>query len=673
MNTVAHSDSAAAYRPEIDGLRALAVLPVVFYHAGFAPFSGGFVGVDVFFVISGYLITAILVREIGAGEFSLARFYERRARRLFPALFAVIGAASVAGVFLLMPTELEDFGESAATTALFTSNFLFFSEAGYFAGPAELKPLLHTWSLAIEEQYYLLFPGFLLLITRYARSHYLQWVVGLWLVSFITSVVWIEADPDGAFYLLPSRTWELMTGSLLAIGNWKISRPALNEFGAALGVLLILWAVFGFSSATPFPGAAALLPCLGTALVILCAQQAHATVVGRLLSWRPIVFVGLISYSLYLWHWPLLVYARHALVRSLQPLEAAVIVALAIVLAIASWKFIEQPFRGRHGWLNRKQVFRGSMAVIGVAVLTGLLFDQTEGFPQRLPDAVAQVAAVAEERPAQRERCEGVDIDPQLLCRVNMADVDPTFLLWGDSHAMMSMMAIGQAAAATGRNGLLAATNGCAPLLGVYRPARGRTDCRAYNQATLDMIEQLPQLQTIVLMARWPRYAEATPFGEESSEILWLADAAGTAATPAENRAMFSTALTRTVQSLVDLGREVVIIGAVPEAGVEVPIKLAKAKWWGAGADLALPLANFAERQQYVDETIRALSSQLAPAVRYQPVAPALCSTASCTLVSDDGMPLYFDDNHLSRIGLETIQPVLNEMFIHLNEPAPAE
>jgi len=664
LTTVAPSDSAAAYRPEIDGLRALAVLPVVFYHAGFAPFSGGFVGVDVFFVISGYLITAILLREITAGNFSLGKFYERRARRLFPALFAVIAACCVAGYAVLMPGELEDLGESVATTALFTSNFLFFSEAGYFAGPAELKPLLHTWSLAIEEQYYLLFPGFLLLITRYAQSRYLLWVSGLWLMSFAASVAWVALEPDGAFYLLPSRTWELMTGSLLAIGNWRIRRPLINEVGALLGLALIFISVFGYSGATGFPGAAALAPCIGTALVILCAQGGQTTLAGRLLCRRPIVFVGLISYSLYLWHWPVLVYAKHVLVRPLQPVEAGVLVLLAVLLAVASWRFIEQPFRGRSGWLNRRQIFRASIIAMAAAVSVGLIFDQSEGLPQRLPESVLQLARVAEERPAQRGRCEGVIPDQQhsdALCRVNDLDVPPSFILWGDSHAMMSMQALGRAAAQAGRNGLLAASNGCAPIPDVFRPARGRTDCRAFNQATLEFIKQQPQLQSVILMARWARYAEATPFAYESGGTIFLADKDGIAVDVAANRQLFSRSLQSTVAALASLDRRVVILGAVPEMREQIPIQLAKARWRGADVAQQLPYSAFSRRQQYVDQTMAVLGEN--DAVRYLPLAPQLCSPTACDVMSADGMPLYFDDNHLSSAGLQRVSPVFDEIF----------
>ena len=387
------------YRPDIDGLRALAVLPVVFYHAGFESFSGGYVGVDVFFVISGYLITSIIAREIESDTFSLSHFYERRARRLFPALFTVLAATAVGSFFLLMPWELEDFGQSLATTAIFSSNFLFFTEAGYFDGPAEMKPLLHTWSLAIEEQYYLLFPAFLFAVRNFLGGRYIGATAGLFIASFVISVWSTYAAPDAAFYLLPSRTWELMLGSLIALGTPMISKAGLRQFTALLGVALVLTAVFLFQHDTRFPGLAALVPCIGTALIIIAGMGSQSTAVGKLLSWKPIVAVGLISYSLYLWHWPVLVLAKHYLLRPLDGLEASVLVGFSLLLAYVSWRFVEKPFRGKDALLDRRGVFRWSGGAILGLIVIGLVFDETEGLSGRLPADVAQIAAVADDKP----------------------------------------------------------------------------------------------------------------------------------------------------------------------------------------------------------------------------------------------------------------------------------
>ncbi|HUF20459.1 MAG TPA: acyltransferase family protein, partial [Burkholderiales bacterium] len=519
------SDSRSAYRADIDGLRAVAVIPVVFYHAGFEWFSGGYVGVDVFLVISGFLITSIIIDEIRHDAFRVSQFYVRRARRLFPALFTVVLASSAVALLLLMPQELEDFGESVATTAVFASNFLFSSEAGYFDGPAELKPLLHTWSLAIEEQYYLLFPGFLVLLKRHGGARFIAATFAVFAVSLITSVLSVAYAPDAAFYLLPSRTWELLLGSLLALAPPFRPGRGAREALAITGLVLIVCAVFGFSSLTPFPGAAALVPCAGTAMVIAAGMHTDTpTRSGRALSLRPLVFIGLCSYSLYLWHWPILVFAKHYLLRPLAPAEALALVAASMLIAVASWRFVERPFRGAKGWFSTRGLFRFSAALIAAAVVVGLVYDTRNGLPARLPKQVRAIAAMSNDKPPERRHCEGIspaEVRFERLCRVSNLEVAPSFVLWGDSHAMAALPAMRAASLHLGRNGLLAASNGCVPLLGVSRPgADPGFECVAFNAAVLRVIEAHPELTTVILHARWARHAEGTGYADEGGETL---------------------------------------------------------------------------------------------------------------------------------------------------------
>ncbi len=331
-------------RADIDGLRALAVVPVVLYHFHVAPFGGGYVGVDVFFVISGFLITGLIHAEMRSGEYSLAAFYERRARRILPALFAVVAAAAVAALFLLFPADLRRFGESVAATALFVSNFDFWQQSGYFDAGAEAKPLLHTWSLAVEEQFYLLFPLLLGLFRSAGRRGLLLLAGGLALASFGFGLWAVRAYPAMAFYLAPARVWELMLGAILALA--EVPRPPrwIAEALSLLGLALLAVAVFAFSPDTPMPGANALLPCLGAALLIY-ANGAGDTLAARGLSLRPMVFAGLISYSLYLWHWPVFVFARYLRVAPLGAAETLALIALSVGLAVLSWRFVERPFR----------------------------------------------------------------------------------------------------------------------------------------------------------------------------------------------------------------------------------------------------------------------------------------------------------------------------------------
>src|SRR6056297_20083 len=343
------------YRADIDGLRALAVLPVLAFHAGLAPFSGGFVGVDVFFVISGYLIAGLILPRIRAGRFSLLEFYERRARRLLPALFVVMAVSGALAAALFLPAELREFGQSAVAATLFASNVLFSRETGYFETEAALKPLLHTWSLGVEEQFYLLFPLLLMALAarRAGRVALVPVLAALALASLALAAWAVPRAPAFAFYLLPTRLWELMLGALLAVAPLPaLRRRAVREAAAAAGLAAILWAMLRYSEATPFPGPAALLPCLGAALVIH-AGASGPTAVSRALSLGPVVFVGLISYALYLWHWPVLVFAEYAAVRELTTVETGAALALSGVLAALTWRFVERPFRRPAGPIGR--------------------------------------------------------------------------------------------------------------------------------------------------------------------------------------------------------------------------------------------------------------------------------------------------------------------------------
>ena len=336
------------HRNDIDGLRAVAVLAVIVHHALPRALPGGFVGVDVFFVVSGFLITSIILRDLDAGTFSFATFYERRVRRLLPNLTLLLVFCSCVAWVLLLPADFRDYSRSLFSTSVFTSNMFFWRDAWYFAAPSQTKPLLHTWSLAIEEQYYLLFPAVLWMLHRHARKRIgaacsigfaLSLALSIWAVSFA---------PAAAFYLLPTRAWELLLGSVLVVG---VVPPVQSARGrdllAAAGLIAILVAAFALDSSTPFPGVAALLPCVGTALVIYTGTAPRATIVHRLLGWRPFAFIGLMSYSLYLWHWPLLAFARYYFLSAITLEVTALSVAVSLILAYFAWRFIERPVRYR--------------------------------------------------------------------------------------------------------------------------------------------------------------------------------------------------------------------------------------------------------------------------------------------------------------------------------------
>ncbi len=336
------------YRPDIDGLRALAVLAVLFFHADLGCY-GGFVGVDIFFVISGFLICSLILKKLESGTFSLVEFWERRIRRILPAWAVVAVASLVAGWFLFLPPDFATLGKSVIAQATLLSNVFFWQQtgAGYFAASPDTMPLLHTWSLAVEEQFYVFFPLLLLIPMGWRRITFFELIICLWVASFVQSVTVTPQFPALAFYFLPMRAWELLTGALLAVGKQNLpANKVVREISGWLGLGLMLYAIFCFNRHTRVPGLAALIPCSGAAFFIL-SSTGDFSLVGWMFSFRPLVFIGLISYSLYLWHWPLLVFARYLATGELSLSYRLGLLAASLGLAILSWKFIEIPIRKR--------------------------------------------------------------------------------------------------------------------------------------------------------------------------------------------------------------------------------------------------------------------------------------------------------------------------------------
>jgi len=389
------------YRPEIDGLRALAVVPVILFHAGFHSFSGGFVGVDVFFVISGYLITSIILAELDEGRFSIVNFYERRARRILPVLFFVMAACFPFAWFYLMPVDMKDFIQSLLAVSTFSSNILFWLQSDYFDTAAELKPLLHTWSLAVEEQYYIFFPLFLMFTWRLGKRWILATLALIFLLSLAMGQWGAYHAPTAAFYLLPTRGWELLIGVFAAFYfNRKdpiLTHSGLNEWLSLTGLALIGFATFAFDESVPFPGVYALVPTVGTVLIIIFAQP--GTLVNRMLSLKLFVGIGLISYSAYLWHQPIFAFVKYS---SFNEPSAELMMSLClgiVLLAYLSWRFVEKPFRNKTVY-SRRFIFVSSAAMTMAFISTASILNLSDGFKSR--DVYAQ-SMVGGYQPDNRE------------------------------------------------------------------------------------------------------------------------------------------------------------------------------------------------------------------------------------------------------------------------------
>lgn len=494
------------YRKEVDGLRALAVLPVILFHAGFETFSGGFVGVDVFFVISGYLITSILVADLAEDRFSIVHFYERRARRILPALFFVMAVCLPLAWWCLLPKDLRSFSTSLAAVSLFVSNVLFWLQSGYFGTAAQYKPLLHTWSLAVEEQFYVLFPLLLLFFWRFGRRWLVPAIAMIALAS-LAAAQWVEAtQPDAAFFLLPSRAWELAIGALLAIYLTRSShmqRPeTFDTCGAALGFLLIATSVFVYDSATPFPGIHALLPTIGAALIILCANPRNF--VGRLLSSAPLVGIGVISYSAYLWHQPLFAFARTRMVLAPGKGTMGWLVVGSLALAWLTYKLVETPFRMKK-WLTRRQVFAlsavGSLCFLGLGIFGYL----RNGFADRLTPDQREVYAFTDYSFGDVYRARVC----HLLDGQTSADFAPQCagtaatggaILWGDSHAAALSYGLRSVLPGLGQY----TVGACPPILGVHS---NNPVCAASRDFVLAKVTGLQPAQ-IFLDGAWYDYRE---------------------------------------------------------------------------------------------------------------------------------------------------------------------
>lgn len=655
------------YRPEIDGLRAVAVLSVVLFHAFPDTLSGGFVGVDIFFVISGFLICSIIARSVSAGSFSLLDFYERRARRILPALVAVMVVVLGASYVVLLPDAFAELGKSAVAASLFVANFFFWtSEGDYFGGSAEYAPLLHTWSLGVEEQFYIVAPLVLYATIRWKGKPAAFWtVLALSCVSLCISVAFSRDDAATSFYLPLTRVHELGIGALIALAP---NTPALNrgvrEALGLTGLTMMGLAIFLYDSSTIFPGAAALLPCTGAGLVIFAARQ--DTLSGRLLSLRPVVFVGLLSYSLYLWHWPLLVLARHYTASlHLEPSVTFICIAASFVLAFLSLKYIETPFRVRSLAPNRRAMLMLSASAICAVVIAGTTIAVRDGMPDRLSPEIRHIADVE----ALREMPENVictQRDGFTNCEnaVVVSGTRSEVIFVGDSHVRAIGPTVLDALAA--RN--IAATSlwkeGCPPLPGVYRTSVGSTDreCPRLTEQLLSTLDANPEIRIVAVHARWALYGAGERLSGEPGGSVFLTKAGSELNFErGKNFAILQSKMASLVDEVTRRGRHLIVVGSVPEVGWDVPKVLASNRRFG----LTLPApqdAGFfgAEDRGRTDAWIENMLADR-PDATFFPVVPIFC--APTCQIWDGETPYYSDSNHLSWRGAQIFsEPAAKEI-----------
>lgn len=648
------------YRREIDGLRAIAVLAVIFFHAGWAGFSGGYIGVDIFFVISGYLITSILLAELEEGKFSITRFYERRARRILPALSVVLLVTSIAAFMLMPPALLQDYARSLISVASFCSNVFFYWSSGYFSTASDEKPLLHTWSLAVEEQFYLLFP-LLLAWCWFLRRRGLAWLMlGLMIISLLGSELLLRMQEiDANFYLIFSRAWELLAGAMLALARpeqWRVS-AALRPWLALSGMLLIVAAILGLNHSTPFPGLYALIPVLGACLIIAFADANQA--VGKLLASRAMVGIGLISYSLYLWHQPLFAFLRLKHVHTPHPLLFALAIILAVLLAALSYRWVEQPFRDRKRY-DRRRIFQ--LSAIALAGIIGVGILGLNGQPQRF--AQAELMTSIEPSP-MREQCHtsGTDyLKPAQACTYFGKEVQ--WATFGDSHTVELAYALAQRLQAQGKGqdintqpGLLHLSfSGCPPALLFEARQPG---CSAWIRESLQYLEQHAEIQHVLLGFSYTRFlfGEMEEGSQQPSDISPANKFSPTYGGQSASalRELYWQSLHTIISRLQAAGKQVHLLYPIPELPADIS-KLVTPFSVLQHTEIA-PLEQVSTRALYQARhafILAKLDSLSGPALHPLKTADILCAHDHCPAVMD-GQSLYFDDNHLSVAGAQRL------------------
>lgn len=636
----------SGYRPEIDGLRAVAVVAVMLFHTSLDVATGGYVGVDVFLVISGYLISSIILRERAEGRFTYVGFYERRIRRIFPALFVVLATTSAACWFFLPPEALQTYSQSLVATLLFVSNVFLLWKSGYFGGDAELFPLLHMWSLSVEEQYYVFFPVLALLGFLSARRFLGPLMIGVFTVSLAACLFFTRQHAMTAFFLMPLRAWELLAGVFVALYETRWRPHLLQPRGLmpaleVVGATAVMVPIFLFDRHTEFPGGAAIVPVFGTALLILVCHR--TSLLGRVLASPPFVGIGLISYSAYLWHQPLYAFARVLGVAEHGAPVFAVLFVATLLLAWLSWRFVERPFRRRDGF-TRRQIYAGFFALSALLVAAGVAGHFSHGFPGRYDRATLAVNATAIGSPKLLE-CHASRMNPltpETSCRYFTDEVHWAVL--GDSHGVELSYAMAEALRPAGQGVLQLTYTDCQPALHYPSVDPG---CARWIRQTLTWLERSNEITDVIVTFRHTYHL----FGDQTKSFPRPAHfdpAFLTNLSPDKARQVYVDDFSELVRRLSEAGMRVYVVLPTPDLPTHVERYIFAHDRDRPGRATGVSREFYARENAYVLPFLTRLGDL--PNVTLLDPTQAFCDATRCASIID-GHALYYDDDHPSLDG----------------------
>lgn len=668
------------YRADIDGIRAIAVSIVILFHYGVVGFAGGYVGVDIFFVLSGFLISSIIFAQTGEGRFCFSNFYFRRIRRLFPVYLVVMLATFAVAYAYMLPRDFREFGQSLLASTIYLSNVLFYMEAGYFDTASHLKPLLHTWSLSVEEQFYVVFPVVAWLCGRMSARGLFLIFGALTVISLVAAAAYIETDNSAVFYLYPFRAWEMFFGTLLATGFIPAIRSVLwNNLLAVLGLAMLVGSTFLYDESTLFPGLSAIIPCLGTVLLIH-SGSGHQGWIHQILATKPMVFIGNISYSLYLWHWPVFVLYVYNKPEGTGVIDILIMAATTFVLSVLSWKYVETPFR--HGRVkfsdNHRSVFAATAVFSVIFMAAGLYLHKSNGMPQRLDERTAAFASAAGDLFGDLGGCveENNDRLPGIgHCLIgDPLNAESFTVIWGDSHGGAYKRGYTTAIEGKNQSVLLVWMGGCPPVFGIAKDenvsSKAMDDqCPIRNQAFADFIEkEKSRINAIILVGRWSYYLAGEGLGVDSQHKIRVWPENGSPSDVKNQTDFFANAMKNTLQGLHRDGFKVFVVEQPPEFSKFLAKTLAIGLMNGS-SDFEESVATLGQEDYTLVQSRQGAIQAVLNDMEQQGVATILrthhyfCDNKTCSIMRNN-LPQYFDNNHVSSTGAANISdmfsPVVN-------------